>query len=1748
MDNNIMNRHFSLFCSTLKAQVKQIKSWLVLFSGLLLSSATIAIDIANEPLFLSNQAPANIMFILDDSGSMDWDVLTVPHWRTQNYDHDYRRYWARGGWLSNHDLPMEMVTDSSWYSYSGACEDRNTDGICFNKLLLNDNESNRDGETPELVTQEADNDFGVRLIHLYVLEKPEGKCIAKDTDASAADWLPNLDKVFSFITGSKSAHAHSGVYGPSAAPFKWTGVNDPSEQNTGSGAYREELWGRAYTYNTWEVDNKYYKNVEQKEECEKKGWKWVSGGSGEASDVRHHSEDTFSGASNALGGSGWVSATKVNRLTGAIESVGNVGDYHKEVIINYTTRKVKQARFDINGDGKGTQNSRYNESDYDLSAKKSMKYYYLTDKGDNTYTNGSYAPCHVSNPPYVAAAAERCDPLNARMLQNYKHSSTPAGIDNPSKKVADSTGQFGLTDFVKIPKPPVKPRFIRSNDWVGAPRSGANDVLLPAWAANTKHAMSQHDPFPLAIDWRPRSADFNVLYYSPESAYNPWPSPEAPPSSSREPDMHLYDADFNKVRSNPQPNSAGYKNFSNLARPSTEYSSKATGGAKKVEAGFVYEVWLDDAGHFGNMPSWSTGGDARCGSTGGFTLADSDFPADATDKSITDPITGTKHRAGAHLCFNYMNKKNGDGIVDLWDSHYRVEVKNNEIIVQKVRRTPHLKGKPIFSSRGPGAYPPVYTKGSDLYPANNVSEYGDMRVAMSETKVLEDAVTYKSNKYASYSSSALCLQVLGEDPENEGHCRTVKQVKQNVANWYQYSRKRSFVAKGAIARLMEDMPDLNYGLMGTSKNTNNIKADLTSDISKLFKDIFDGKGSGNGDEKRDAHNESIQSALYSHAWRPSDTPLRQALQRAGEYFAGRGPNLTEKTESSPNNHHYSPITASCQKSYALMLTDGYWSGEAPANIADIDGDKLPATLADVAKKYYDEDLSSLSLGAYEKQTLTTFGVGFGIKGSLEDTDDDGWPNGTEPYVEASIWGGNPDTESDAEQKYKIDDLWHAAYNSGGRYYEANNPQELIARLTQALLSVESVKGSASGLAVNEEVLTTDTRVYQTLFDSDGWSGDLISRSISTDSDDVRTFKKQWSAMEELDKSSVTYDNRTIFTWNDASSAGAAFRWDSISTQQQNKLKIQWLEVSAVEENADEFGEAQLNFIRGKNDDAQFRIRSHILGDIIHSAPLYLGVPDAGYKDSIEESAKYSDFKKISRAPLVFAGANDGMLHAFDASTGVEAYAYVPAAVIPNLNALTHKTTAANNFFHQYYVDETPVVKDVFFDSRWHSVLVGGLGAGGKSMYALDVTSVPTDESSAKKTVLWEFTDEDMNYSYGQAAIRKMENGKWAAIFGNGYNKNSDGKGKAVLYIVNIENGDLIKKITLPSKASVDNGLSSPTAIDRDGDFIVDNIYAGDLQGNVWRFDVSDAKPDNWKISFGRSRHGKPLFKAKAKSQSITTRISVTRHPQGASAGVMLHFGTGRYIGAADITEKPFKTQSMYGLWDYYGIKGAEASGSHSRSDLLQQKILAELPFKVTKKGADGVDVVTTTAVRVTTDFGERASVTRDIQWLADGSLFSDRDWPSHVSDKGWYMDLVNTQAGNTNNKGERIITNVLVSEGAVHFSTMLPAEDACTGGGSAWPMVLNAENGARFSSSVLDVNGDGVFDSKDYVTYTLPDGTKGEIPVSGVKHDGIFTDPLLLDIGGGKSLKLTDTSTTEITEEEVLINIAGSRASWIQLD
>ncbi|MCI1730703.1 MAG: pilus assembly protein [Chiayiivirga sp.] len=719
--------------------------------------------------------------------------------------------------------------------------------------------------------------------------------------------------------------------------------------------------------------------------------------------------------------------------------------------------------------------------------------------------------------------------------------------------------------------------------------------------------------------------------------------------------------------------------------------------------------------------------------------------------------------------------------------------------------------------------------------------------------------------------------------------RTEAQEITNFTTWYSYHSTRMKVAKAGASEAFSQLgATLRIGY-DTIWNRSAFDIPVTSNNG-----VFSGSN-------RDTWFQRLHDANGSNS-----TPLQGALRRAGEYFK-------DDTATGPWGPESGTDQFTCRQSFAILTTDGYWNSNnnygTGQKVGDADGtdgveitdgvtggrtytytpkrpycDNLSGgsgatcgtsatdTLADVAMAYWKTDLRDLknnvpTSSADEAfwQHMTTFGVSIGLQGTLD------------PKTELpSVTNGSkrwPDP-TDTENAERIDDLWHASVNGRGSFIVASNAREFQRGLLDAFNSIAQRLGSASNVTANSTSFTTDTRVFQASYVSGRWHGEL--KAYNATSSGVAAVAS-WSASDRI--AAVTPASRKIFTWG-----GAIDKGESFPTTAQLALLDQSARISAPATSAQ-----NLAYLRGdqsREGADGLRIRDSLLGDVVNSSPFYVSATDT-----------------------LYVGANDGMLHAFNADTGNELFAYVPGGV----SAAELGKLSDPYYVHRYFVDG-PVVVTSQRQTPGKSYLVGALGRGGKSLFGLDVTNPATFDDSK---VLWEMdgtTDADLGFVLSEPLLAPLQDGTVAAIVGNGFNSTS---GEAVLLVLDVTTGAVLHRIK--TGATGDNGLSAPRGRDTNGDGKVDAVYAGDRLGNMWKFDFSGGTPI---VAFG----GDPMFTTPT-GQPITTGLALGRDPTTNKAWIF--FGTGSYLSKDDPAD--VSVQTIYGVID-------ESSATLTKSDLMQRKI------------------------------------------------------------------------------------------------------------------------------------------------------------------------------------------------------------------
>ena len=608
---------------------------------------------------------------------------------------------------------------------------------------------------------------------------------------------------------------------------------------------------------------------------------------------------------------------------------------------------------------------------------------------------------------------------------------------------------------------------------------------------------------------------------------------------------------------------------------------------------------------------------------------------------------------------------------------------------------------------------------------------------------------------------------------------------------------------------------------------------------------------------------------------------------------------------------------------------------------------VTGTLTDVALYWFNHDLRPDILNTVRKrpsvtndsfwQNMSTYVIAYGLTATMNTpatrqliTDElsVNWPTiDTTPTL---ITGGN-----------RVEDVFRAGMASRGNFYSATDPNSMRASIRGAFRSIAAEAYSGTSLAATSSTLTVGSTLFRAAFTTQLWTGEFKA----FDAIDMATA----AALGQAEPAPLwsgrfpAWDQRNIYT--STAAAGAGQRFDDFAT------------LTAGQQAALGLPDV-MDYIRGRQDGLEFsrpiivsgqavtrgwRDRSTILGDVVNSSPLYSVAPNRGYHlgPAAGGGSTYTAYigsNRVNRRPAAYFGANGGMFHAFDARRdagvggGVELFAYVPRSVYPYLRELTNQ-----DYVHRYFVDGPVVEGDVFLGGAWKTVVVGSTGAGPAGLFALDVTR---PESFAANKVLWDITpteEPDLGKVLGGSFIGSVKTGattgKWVAIVPNGYQSANN---RAVLLIIDMATGQTLRKIDTCKKntgvsfgpveqggrcdPANQNGLSNVSVV-FDGSRNVTGAYAGDYQGNLWKFDLSSTNPADWKIATedpldASGNTPAPMFTAvngSGEAQAITAAPRASVHPNG---GFYVVFGTGKLFEFPDQTDT--RVQTIYGLWDKPG--------------------------------------------------------------------------------------------------------------------------------------------------------------------------------------------------------------------------------------
>ena len=866
----------------------------------------------------------------------------------------------------------------------------------------------------------------------------------------------------------------------------------------------------------------------------------------------------------------------------------------------------------------------------------------------------------------------------------------------------------------------------------------------------------------------------------------------------------------------------------------------------------------------------------------------------------------------------------------------------------------------------------------------------------------------------------------------------------NFANWFSYYRTRMMLSKAGVGAAFggDFSQEFRLGWGEINRGENKVDGASVRAIRKGVRRYADVK-------------DDFYDWLYERNATGS-TPLQRALEGAGQYYEGSKRAWAD--DPSRDVDETTNPARECRQSFAVLMTDGYYntgysydpdlseyaddtSGPNITSGLDAPYQYKPSepysdsytdrvSLADIAMHYWKRDLRTdienyvpisddIDIENLRRpgnpafwQHMVTYGVGLGVTGTVDPKD--AFANALDGKS-VDWWGGNTNED-------KINDLLHASVNSRGGFYSASNSSEFESALTSILIDANSRAGSSTGLDFSITSFKEGSLLFSAAFDPSGWSGDVKAVELQASEEGEPEVPGEgatgWSAKEKLNDRDLSENDRAIITYD--GSRGRPFRWVDLTNDQ--KADLATGDASLAED--------RLAYLRGdrsfETDLTNFRKRASRLGSIVNSTPRFVAAPDSEWPNSAAfGDGKYSIFRKSNedRTPVVYAGSNDGMLHAFKGTSGEdggeELLAYIPDFIYSTETGEGLHYLTQPSYEHRFYVDLETRVTDMYIQGRnsagglssagWKTVLIGGGRAGAPGIFALDITDPDSfSESNAQSTVLWEFTHEKLGNLVQPPVVSLADWGggdyRWTAFVPSGYNTGSTG-----FFMLDMEggldgtwdNGDF-EYIEFENG----DGLSALTVIDTTGDYIADRVYAGDLDGNMW---VAVGENGGWESAYKSGSSARPY---------VTVNKPITAAPtvgpstsSGKDPNLMILFGTGKYLERSDTSSTA--EQSFYGV-----LETVDQKVTVTQADLVERDL---------RIGTGQVD-----GVSQTIRFAEGTPVDYDTK-------------------SGWYADLPVS--------GERIVTNGVIRGDYVYVSTLIPSEDPCLGGGNGWIMAFNIQEG-----------------------------------------------------------------------------------------
>jgi type IV pilus assembly protein PilY1 len=987
---------------------------------------------------------------------------------------------------------------------------------------------------------------------------------------------------------------------------------------------------------------------------------------------------------------------------------------------------------------------------------------------------------------------------------------------------------------------------------------------------------------------------------------------------------------------------------------------------------------------------------------------------------------------------------------------------------------------------------------------NNTTNTVNLSTSYQGTTALNLAATLSETTYGVAKAAFYTTMVAGCSPTVDADVKNVACFvevpvtgavqQQRFANWYSFYRSRHLSLKSGMLRALYDL-DATTRITWQSLpwNSNPLQARCSlpgvrggncPSFSLAAPNYNNQLGPFTGAKRTDLFKWLIE--LENN----NSTPLQAAFADVLTYSRQVGTNnpwgnVPGTTEA--------PVNA-CRAFFHVAVTDGTWNGvEPPAINTDNAALTLPdgraytpiapyagagqtrladlafsgwvtdasTTAANTATPYAISDLPANPLAwpaadywnprndPATWQHVNTFTIGLGLKTIMKAPSWDGEtfksdsPNsGYNAFASGSNWdtAGRAGTED-----WKVYDLWHAAINGRGQFFAADKSTDIYDAFQTIFNRISGRSGSAAGSASTSNYVDNGTAIYSATYKTGEWSG-IVQRTEVNRDGSLGNVTTTGTTGNQINPST-----RMIFTRNR----------NALPTQPNIEFKANLLNATSISALTNGTNDLDLiNYYRGvqsfEYDNAgctptstcKFRKRPTLLGDVLGSSPVYSKEQDFGYRSAKWAGGGVSYFEylktKASNSGLVLVGANDGMLHGLDPITLQEKFAYIPTAIFDKMWRLKE-----SSYSKQAFVDGPIGLGDAFIGGGWKTIAVVTLGAGGRSVSAIDVTP---GVAIGPSQLLWEFTDpvpvtgatgNDLGYVTSKPVITRLDDGTWVALFSGGYESPNK---TATLYAINVATGALVQKLVMPNATDA-CGVARPTPANGLGGVSVARtksgkvrVYAGDLYGRLWRFE--NPVGTNTLVA---AYSGEPLLKAcngDSKVQPITASPAV----DSLGAEHIVYAGTGRMLLAGDASNTD--TQSFYAV-----ISDNEAPP---------------------------------TGASRTTRFGQRTVTT-----VGDGRAISNNAI-NLVTKRGWFVDLPQ--------QGERVTATPSLVDGRIAFATFVPEFTGCQTNGESWAFNLDALDGKPANIGLFDVNGDGVIDANDKIS-----GPSGFVFAGAMRFDGTIT-------------------------------------------